>query len=185
MKQFFGLIIMTLLVLPATGQHKESYIYSVFSDFHKLPPNTQVVPASFPEHMKDWVSHRDRITGMHRDMYGPAIPVPGNSLAEKAAYCLTQILPAAGISANGWQLTGTSTAAHAGYAHFEQVFSGHKTAFARLTLRFTPDGQLVRIRNYSYGEAMANGTPTITPETALASAIENISNFQISEQSTK
>ncbi len=183
-KQLFGFVLMILLINPATGQDNIHYSYSVFSRFHALPHTTQVAPASFPGYMTGWVSHRDRITGMHRDLYGPAITVPGNSLTEKATYCLEQILPAVGISKNGWKLTHTSTASHAGYAHFEQLFSGHKVTFARLTLRFTQDGKLVRIRNYSYGDPEMHSTPAISSEVALATAIENINHFSISGQTT-
>ncbi len=182
MRSFIGILCCALFATPTWAQHKQSHNYSVFSGFNHLPPNTNVVPANFPKEMEGWVSHRDRFTGMHRDLYGPAIEVPGKTIAEKAKYCVEVLLPQLGVPEANWKLELTNDAPHASYAQFYQYIDGHQVGFARLSLRFTTDGKLVRIRNYYFGSEPKFAQPNIAAAAALAKATENLPGFQIETQ---
>jgi len=173
----------------ATAQHADKYNLSVFTGSHVLQPaipqtTSRMAQPGLPAALKGWMGNRDRISGKYRDLYGPALAIPGNDMNSRVQYCLDQVLPALGLDKSEWREVYAGTAAHAGHAHFSQYISGRQVAFSRLSLRFTADGRLSRIRNRSYGVPEAGLSPVQTAAEALKSAVGDIPGITVSSQHT-
>jgi Zn-dependent metalloprotease len=183
----FGLVI---IALPSFAQdHTDSYNYSAFSHFHLIQPttgrSTNEIQASIQQHFPAWKVSLDKLNGNFRDIYGDALTVPGNSIADKAAYCFDHLLSSTGLNKNDWNVNRNTNSPKASYIGFEQSFNGHKVAFSSLSFRFTTDGRLQRIQNRSYGApGTANTTPTISREDAAIIATQDITDANITGSET-
>jgi len=172
------------------AQHAATYNRSVFYGMSDPLPAPGAASVSRPpfsslqQALPGWMGNREKGTGMYRDMYGPAVTVPGSTPEQRVQHCINVILPALGIDNTPWQQTGFQSVAHAGYARFDQYYAGHRVAFARLTLRFTPDGKLLRILHYAYGAADTRLSPALPQATATDVAVQDMPGTTVTEQAT-
>src|SRR5690606_35724224 len=132
-----------------------NYTHSIFTGSEMAPVanldlragTMAAVKANFP----GWMASIDKFSGKFSDIYGKAMPVSGNTNAERAAQLLNGKLKNMGIEATEWQNNGAHTASHAGYVYYNRMVQGHEVVFANLMFKFTPAGELIRIKGNAYG----------------------------------
>ncbi len=190
MKKILSSLALVLITISAYTQHTAHYNRSVFSGMsYQMPADAGTISRlqlpSLQPVLPGWMGHRDKVTGQYRDLHGPAMDIPGNTFHEKAAYCMERLLPSLGLQPEHWRQTGVREAPHAVYAEYEQYFAGHRVAFSGLTLRFTKEGKLLRIRNYSYGVADRSRIPVPPAAAELAAAVADIGSMSIAEAITE
>jgi hypothetical protein len=189
MRKTLWLLGLTVAISPALAQRQDHYHHSVFYGLPDLTPavthaaNRAATPA-WQQTLPGWISAADPRTGMYRDLFGPAIAVAGNNLEDRAADCIRRILPSLGIDVASWKRVQITDAPHAGYVHYDQYYNGRKVAFAQLTLRFTKDGKLQRIRHRAYGAAKDNPSPVVSRSAALRAAAQDLEDVRITAQET-
>lgn len=178
----FGIAV---FALPAIAQQYDHDVYdkSVFSDFRNIQAvdknammaTNEKVKAIFP----GWNASIDKLSNNFLDIYGDAISVPGNTVADKAQYLMTNKLKGLSVDAAEWQIVRNQKAPHASYVDFDQYINGHQVVFSRLSFRFTTSDKLVRVRMDNYGHplqvAPALDRAAILRTAALTKDLSNVS----------
>jgi len=145
--------------------------YSVYQSYRYLQGNSAAKMLATQQQAKTvlpgWSATPDKLTGMFRDMYGPAAVVPGNTNMQKAHMFMTGKLSSMGVNANEWKNTRDIAVNHASYVDFEQVVVGHKVVFSTLSFRFTTDGRLQRVKMQNFGMPEAAMVPVISANDVL------------------
>jgi hypothetical protein len=184
----FGLAI---IALPSFAQdHTDSYNYSAFSRFHLMQPaagrQTDAIQGKLHQSFPGWKIALDNLSGNFRDIYGDALPISGNAVADKASYCFDHLLNGTGIDKNDWNVIRNTGSPKSLYLGYEQSFNGHKVAFSSLSFRFTLDGKLQRIQSKTYGVPGAvNTVPVVSREDAAVIAAQDITDATITAKETE
>ena len=135
----------------------------------KIAAVIKVAKEAFPA----WSVETDKATGYMKDMYGPAIKVPGTGINEWATNTMVQKLRSLDVNATEWQQVSNFSTSKAAFASYVQFFGGHKVAFSKLSFRFTIDGGLVRVQMKNFGQP-ADLTPKLAQADAAAAALDGI-----------
>jgi len=165
--------LLSLLVLgtgmqAVAGEHEDhqSFNYSVYGSYRymKVADAGKVLATQQQAKMflPGWNATPDKLTGMFRDMYGPAAAVQGGTNLQKAQKLMNGKLAAMGINASEWVNTRDMAADHAAFVDFKQVVAGHNVIFSNLSFRFTPDGRLQRVKMQNYGTPEQGLQPELT-----------------------
>lgn len=154
-------------------QFSENFNKSVFSKVHEIK-STRVREMALSQqkakqHFPSMMTSVDKISGQITDVFGGLMSLPGQTVIDKAQFCISNHLSAFGINTSEWQMTGQLDAGHAHFVYFQQFINGHKVAFSRLSFRFTTDGQLQRIQLKHFGSPNSYATliSTATAENLL------------------
>ncbi|MCB0697712.1 MAG: M36 family metallopeptidase, partial [Chitinophagaceae bacterium] len=187
--------ILSLLIFGAgiqasAGEHEEvhSLTYSVYQSYRFIPmTNTDKVLATQEQARKmlpGWNATPDKLTGMFRDMYGPAAMVPGNTNMDKAQRFMSGKLSEMGVNAAEWIKTRDISVSHASFVNFKQVINGHEVVLSDLAFRFTPDGRLQRIKMKNFGTPAAGLQPELSASDVLngTTILEGLGGVNISEK---
>ncbi|XZF12872.1 T9SS type A sorting domain-containing protein [Chitinophagaceae bacterium MMS25-I14] len=186
MRNSLLLLGITAISLPAFAQQKAgTYDKSVFRNA-PLSKTSVYKPVAgekkaVADRLPGW--NVNQASAAVRDVFGPAIAVPGSSVADKAQYCADNYFSVLGLDKNDWKKGVAVNAPHASYIDFSQSFGGHTVVYAKVGLRFTADGQLVRIMSKSYGVPAAGLVPQIFGQVALEAATADISGAVIDSKS--
>lgn len=176
MKKVF--ITLGLAVLTATASqakehtHDHSLEYSVFSDFRFLKPvngnamaaTQEVVAQNFP----GWSAGVDKLNSRVRNMFGTALHVSGGTNADKAYNLINGKLSKLGIEGGQWVMTRNEDYGHVSYVDFSQKVDGRDVVFSKLSFRFTPSGELVRVKMRTYAQPEADMQPILSANDVLA-----------------
>lgn len=119
------------------------------------------------EQLYGWNATPDKLTGMFRDMYGPAIMVPGSTNIQKAQALMSGKLAAMGVKAGEWVMTRNLAVDHAAFVDFKQVVQGREVVFSNLSFRFTTDGRLQRVKMKNFGTPEQDLQPLMTAQQVL------------------
>lgn len=151
---------------------KNARIASVSDD--KLLATSEAAATSFP----GWSIEMDKPTGHFRDMYGKAIKMSGSGVTEWVNNAITQKLNDLDVNADEWQQTSTAKTDKAIFASYVQTFAGHTVVFSKLSFRFTPAGELIRVQMKNYGKP-ADATLTLAAADAAKAAIADLSGINV------
>lgn len=164
----------------AIAQHKSAYNYnkSAFSGFQNVQTrsasNAESALKQVSNQFAGWTGSTDKLTNAWRNIYGPAVSVPGNTLTDRAGYLMDGKLAALGINKSEWTLLRAKEEPHAGYVTYQQVLNGKVVLFSSLQLKFTVDGKLVQVSRHAYGTAGTNIIPQLSQSNAATAAISDI-----------
>jgi len=155
----------------AQDGHSHDYNFSIFSGSEMAPVKNkgarsetiQTAKASFP----GWMLSVDKFSGSFTDLYGKAMPVSGGTREEKANQLFSK-LQQLGIEKNEWQKVGDRAASHAQYVHYVRKINGREVVFSNLSFKFTPGGELIRIRANAYGQPAQNAQVTLGKADVIA-----------------
>lgn len=161
------------IACPSFAQdgHSHDYNFSIFTGSEMAPiknagvraETIQAAKASFP----GWMISVDKLSGAFTDLYGKSMPVAGATRVEKADQ-LFGMLQQLGIEKTEWQRVNERDAGHAQYVHYIRTVNGRQVVFANLSFKFTPGGELVRIKANAYGQPMANAQASLSKADVLA-----------------
>lgn len=169
--------------------HGDHFDRSVYQNYDAIKPasNEAVlqtrakVQAKFP----GWYMRTDRITGLATDIYGKAMDVSGGSLNEKSANVFTQYLADLGLNKAEWQQTRNISVAHASYTDYEQWIDGHKVMFSKVSMRYTPAGQLQRVKIKDHGRPAAAMAPAIDKNGIGNYLVQDLGGMSITAQTVE
>lgn len=184
---FMKKIILSLFAFAAFSatakQHTYPVTYSPYANFSGYPVNRIAATETrkvLAKALPGWSAITDRLNGTITTAYGPAVDMPGSTVADKAMYCMEQTLTPLGINKNDWQQVSNITTNNKTYLTYGQVLNGHKVFMSRLSFQFTDQGQLLKIQMKNYGAADNKLTPTITAADALATAVSGLAGITVS-----
>jgi hypothetical protein len=169
----------------AQDGHSHDYNFSIFSGSEMAPimnkgvraETIQTARANFP----GWMLSVDQYSGAFTNLYGKAMAVSGSTRVEKANQLFGK-LQQLGIDKNEWQKVGDRDASHAQYVHYVRKVNGREVVFSNLSFKFTPGGELIRIRANAYGQPMQNAQATLGKAEALAgnAIMQELNGVQVS-----
>lgn len=174
MKKLLLLIGLAAVANTANAEdHNHAYEFSVFRNYRHytmadpaaVSKTHQQVAKAFP----GWGAEVDVLNSTANDMFGTALVVPGSSNADKAYQLMNGKLKQLGINAQEWIATRDKDYGHVAYVDFKQAIDGHEVVFSKLSFRFTPTGELVRVKMHTYAQPEAGVAPTMTSNDALSS----------------
>lgn len=146
--------------------------YSVFESYRFLKGANDARALASQKYantmLPGWTATTDKLTGMFRDMYGPAAEVAGSTYMQKVQNFMGKQLKPLGINANEWASTREAVLSHAAFVDFKQVVAGHEVVFSNLSFRFMPDGRLQRVKMRNFGTNEADMTPVLSANDVLA-----------------
>ena len=145
----------------------QSYNVSPFHSEVRLGTTSTQTLQAVQAHLPGWQVAADRQSGRPRDLYGPALAIPGTDLSAKADYLFANALSAMGLQPADWQLASATTAPRATYRRYNQKVGGREVVFSRLDLRFTTAGLLQRIVMRHFGQPNAALVPLVSAADAL------------------
>lgn len=169
----FGLAVLAATATQAKEHtHDHALEYSVFSDFRFLKPvdanaisaTHTVVAQNFP----GWGAEVDKLNSSVRDMFGTAMTVAGGTNADKAYNLINDKLSKLGIQNGQWVMTRNKSYGHVSYVDFVQKISGRDVVFSKLSFRFTPTGELTRIKARTYAQPEPGMLPSISAAMVLS-----------------
>jgi hypothetical protein len=183
----FGLAI---AALPAFAQEgTTNYGKSVFSQFHSIPANTRKDASSLiqkvQQHFPGMDVTIDKLSGNFTDIFGIAMPIPGATNQDKAAYCFSNYLSDFGVNGGEWEIVGESASPKASFIRYTQKINGHPVVFSKLNFKFANDGKLIRLQMKNYGTPSTGLTPAMSAEDARIAAVNDVSGVAISESSVE
>lgn len=188
-----SLLILGTSIQVSAGEHEDSHSlnYSVYQSYRhlngvnadKLLATQQLAKTFLP----GWNATPDKLTGMFRDMYGPAVQVSGTTNLQKAQNLMAGKLATMGINASEWVVTRNITVSHASFVDFSQVVAGHKVVFSDLSFRFTPDGRVQRIKMKNYGTPEVDMQPALTNAEVLngSTIIDGLNDISIANKTVE
>lgn len=158
----------------AAHEHEEvsSLNYSVYANYMNMRGvNSSKIAATqqlAKEQFYGWNATTEKLTGMFRDMYGPAMAVPGAENLQKANGLMAGKLAAMGVKSSEWVLTRNENTGNAAYVDFKQVVNGHEVVFSNLSFRFTTDGRLQRVKMKNFGTPEQDMQPVLSANDVMA-----------------
>jgi hypothetical protein len=174
MKRIFLAAGLLTLINPAFAQHKngQEYDKSVFRGFsaksnrEAIKETNKNAMAAFPQ----WGITVDKANGNIKDIYGPAMTLPGNTLEQKAQSCVHNQLSKLNVKGGEWVIQKTTQNEVGGYVTYHQNIDGHKVAFSKMKFNFTTDGRLKRLQMSNYGTPQNYTSPVLTAGEAQTAA---------------
>lgn len=160
-----------------------SYTYMKGAPAQKILATQQLATEFLP----GWNATTDKLTGGLSDMYGPVANVAGSTNAQKAQALLAGKLSAFGINASEWKQTRDVALDHASFVDFERIVGGHKVAFATMSFRFTPNGQLQRVKAKLHSQPETDLQASLTAADALKgdAIVEGLGGMVINDKSVE
>ncbi len=163
-------------------EQKISYNVSVFNSYSSLPASRDAIEKTrkaVAREFPGWAVVTDKLSGSFTDIHGAPIQLTGATNKDRATACMTGQLQGFGINADEWQLVSAPSATKADYVNYSQSIDGHSVVYARLSFRFTKDGDLARILMKNYGKPAAGLVPSISKEDALKLAVKGTEGAEI------
>ncbi len=160
-------------VSAVAHEHEEvsSLNYSIYQSYEYMKGVSGTKIAATQQLAKEqfygWNATPDKLTGMFRDMYGPAMAVPGADNLQKAQALMAGKLVNMGIKSPEWIVTRNINAGHAAYVDFKQVVHGHEVVFSNLSFRFTTDSRLQRVKMKNFGTPEQDMQPVLSANDIL------------------
>ncbi|MCB0698438.1 MAG: T9SS type A sorting domain-containing protein [Chitinophagaceae bacterium] len=180
MKKIVSVISMLAVSLGLhAGEHDgaANLEYSVFGFYNRAPISNPAAAQATQQKARQlfngWNAGVDKHSGLAKDMFGPAVSLPGNTNRQKADAVLNGKLSAFGVEAQQWKNVRDSKFDHAAYVDYVQEAYGREVVFSRMSFRFTTDGKLQRVKMRFYGNPEKGLVPTVSSEAALASGVMN------------
>ncbi len=172
MKKIFLAFGLAAGLLPAYAQeYDHSFEYSAFSNYRHLKSIDQKAVMATQEILKNvfpgWKLSANKLNGKFDDIYGNAISIPGSTIAAKVQYLFANQLKTLGVEAAEWKQVNTIDAPHAQYVYFKRQVSGRDVAFGTMSMRFTKEGKLVRIKMKNEGAPAQGVTAVLSANEAL------------------
>lgn len=183
MKRIFLALGCLTMINPVFAQHKhgQEYNKSVFrgyspkSNREAIKATNANAMAAFPK----WGITVDKANGNIKDIYGPAMELPGSTLAQKVAYAVANKLNRLNVNGAEWVMIKSLQNEVGGWVSYEQKIDGHKVAFSKMKFSFTPSGQLRRIQMANYGVPQNHTAPVLTPVQAQTAAQQEMNGATI------
>lgn len=163
-----------------------NYNISPFNDARLQYMNTDAMTATrnnLSKKFPGWSILTDKRSGYLTDMYGAAMTIQGNTIADKSVKCINTMLSGAGIKAAEWTELKQNKSTKAQFAEYGQYINNKHVVFAKLRFRYTNDDKLSRINARYYGNKTIGNAPSMDVASVLASAVftKDIKNAQLKE----
>lgn len=190
MKYTFSALLLAASTFAFAGDKNNDYSVSVFrpvQDKFATPETRIAAIEKVKPYFPGFNIHTDRLTGNVNDIYGNAIDIPGSLPLDKSQYCISNMLTAAGINIDEWQVYRDAAAPRAYYVDYRQNINGHIVVFSKLSFRFAHSGQLQRIAIRAYNKPASNTTPAISKNNVVTarSLGENLDDVNITSTEVK
>jgi hypothetical protein len=171
-----------LASLAAIGREsKNTLTKSVYATYAGLPVNKSAAEATVQNAAKSfpgWTAFTNKLNGTFTDIVGPAMKLPGSSLQDKTANCITQKLNRLGVKAGEWtEVKGKLTSDR--YVRYRQSINGHNVFMTSLVFRFTDAAELLKIRMQNYGNNCTATQPSINAASAKDYAVNDLSGVTV------
>lgn len=179
MRKFLSVLCLALIGTGASvSAHKHegesSLNYSIYANYTQLRgvhmSRLAATQQLAKEQFHGWNATPDKLTGMFRDMYGPAMQVPGATNIERAQALIAGKLAAMGVNTDEWAMTRDLSVNHASFVDFKQVVHGREVVFTNLSFRFTTDGRLQRVKMKNFGTPEQDMLPVLSANDVLNGA---------------